>query len=172
MSVRRTIGIIDGNQNLGIEISKELANSNCRLLLISNNDENLKVFTKDLIGKHPLADIEFVEGAKEGCWEADLIILAMAEHEQMAIAEKIKEVTIQKTIITISDKKNLNTNLDSFLPYSKLISIYWNYPFKELEIKGSDAQTLDEISHLFQQAGFLMQSHLNAELNQKEFYDR
>ncbi len=166
MSVRRTIGIIDGNKNLGTVISKELANSNCRLLLISNNDENLKVFTKDLIGKNPLADIEFIEDAKEGCWEADIIILAMAEHEQISIAEKIKEVTIQKTVVAISDKKISSTNLDSFLPYSKLINIYWNYPFKELEIKGSDTQKLDEISHLFQQAGFLMQSHLNTELIQ------
>jgi hypothetical protein len=159
MSVKKTIGILDASTKWGIEIAERLANTDCRLLLISDNSEKLNSLAENLKAEKCKADIVCMECVKEGCWEADIIIWTMAVKEEKAIAERMKEVAIQKIVVKIDEEENSSIELQSLLPYSKLINIYWDYPSKEMEIKGSDNEALMEVTHIFENAGlFLKQS--------------
>jgi len=63
---------------------------------------------------NPGAQVEIVDCVKEGCWEADIIVLAIASHEMEEVIEKIREVATQKIVLII-----LNHEDDSSLSFIK-----------------------------------------------------
>ena len=63
--------------------------------------------------------------AREGCWEADLILLATAPFKESAIANAIREVAIQKMGISVKKVDNYENmsckKLEKLLPHSKVV---------------------------------------------------
>jgi len=73
--------------------------------------------------ENPLPEVEVVNCAKEGCWEADIIILAGVIHQELL--EKIREVSTQKIvmIITADEKVKMFSLISEVLPFSKVVEI-------------------------------------------------
>src|SRR5665213_3259438 len=96
MSVKKSIAIVGATEKIGEEIAMQFMNSNCSLLLISNNTDKLDDLAKRINDKKPKAEINFIQCVKDGCWEADIIILTVLFDEEKKIAEMMKEVATQK----------------------------------------------------------------------------
>ncbi len=154
MSVKKSIAIVGATERIGEEIATQFMNGNYSLLLISNNKDRLDHLEKKIADKIPKAEIHFMECVKDGCWEADIIILAVANDEEKMVAEMMKEVATQKIVVDISNEENACMKLLEILPYSKLVRISGDFASKKIIIKGDDETVNEEISKIFNQVGY------------------
>jgi hypothetical protein len=154
MSVKKTIAIVGATEKEGTEITNQFARTDYRLLLVSNDTNQLTQLLKNITAKKPTAEIDTIVCIKDGCWEADIIILAVAPSEENKVAELIKEVATQKIVVTISDVKNVNNDLQKILPYSKMVNVSIGFQSKEIFITGEDNEANEEVLTAFNHAGY------------------
>lgn len=154
MVEKKTIAIVGATENKGSEIAFRLAGGGYRLLLISNSAEKLSHLSDTITTRNPDAEIDILECVKDGCWEADVIILAVKCSEEKLVAELMKEVATQKIVVSISDEKNLQEELQQVLPYSRLVKVSFTPDAKEIMINGYDEEATEEISEIFNLAGY------------------
>ena len=116
----------------GVAIADKLSESSYRLLLVSNEINHKSQIVQNIKQNNLNAEVEIVDCAKEGCWEADIIVLAIPSHELKKVIEKINEVVMQKIVLIISDEKeslfsfNKTQELQQLLPYSKIVTALYN----------------------------------------------
>jgi len=154
MAVKKTIAIVGATEKEGRKIANQFACMPYRFLFISNKTIELEELTNNILQKNPEAEIEILECVKDGCWEADIIILAVAAQQNQKVAGLIKEVATQKIVVEISDKEKNVNELQKILPYSKLVKVSGNFQSQEIEINGDDETVNEEIMKIFKQAGY------------------
>jgi predicted dinucleotide-binding enzyme len=131
--VKKSIAIIGAGIETGAAIADKLNEDSYRLLLVQNGINNKSQIEKNIRQKNLRAEVEIVDCAKEGCWEADIIVLAIPFRELKEIVEKINEVVTQKIVVIISDEKessfsfNKAQELKELLPYSKIVTASYNH---------------------------------------------
>lgn len=155
-----TIAIMGVKGKMGMAIAKRLAMGNHRLLLVEAGDQSAMVsnYLKEI---SPGAEIEVVDCIKDGCWEADLIILDIPSSSEKMIAAKIREVATQKIVLRISDsEKNGNApfsaaqQLQQLLPFSKVVAAFNIRNSPETFIAGDDGDAVQIISNMIRIAGY------------------
>jgi len=154
MAIKKTIAIVGATGKTGRAIVNQFASMAYRLLLVSNKPDELYQFTKNISKKYPEADIEPLECIKDGCWEADIIVIAVAPAEEKEVAELMKEVTTQKIVVAVSGKENECEELEKILPYSKVVNAYIKAETQQIFISGKNETVNEEISKIFKQAGY------------------
>jgi NADPH-dependent F420 reductase len=179
MQTKQTINIIGATGNMGSAISKSLSKGNYRLLLYARGQEKLQPLVNEIKKENSSADVEEIDCNYDGCWEADIIIVAVPYKAQKEVAEKIREVANQKIVISIANPLNETYNglvtapdtsaaeeLQKLLPNSKVVKAF-NTTFaadfsspvidgKKVDafIAGNDADALQTVSELVNTAGF------------------
>lgn len=154
MPVKRSIAIVGATEEAGIEIASDFACEHYRLLLVSNDLVRLSQLQKNIFRKHPKAEIDVIECMKDGCWEADIIILAVPSYEEKIAAGMMKEVATQKIVVRLSSQENEDVAFQQILPNSKLVRVSDILASKEIVIAGSDQEANEEVAGIFQNAGF------------------
>lgn len=154
MAVKKTIAIVGATEKKGRKLVNQFGGMPYRLVLVSNKINELEKLTNDISEKYPEAEIESLDCVKDGCWEADIIILAVPTEEIKKVAVMIKEVATQKIVVEISEKEKDINELRRILPYSKLVRIEGNFLSKEIIISGNDETVNEEIMKIFNQAGY------------------
>lgn len=76
--------------------------------------------------ENPLPEVEVVNCAKEGCWEADIIVLAGVIHQELL--EKIREVSTQKIVMIFTaegkvDGEERISSIIKALSFSKIVEV-------------------------------------------------
>lgn len=151
--MKKTIAIVGATEKSGKEIVMKLASMPYRLLLISNQITELDRLKNDLFLMHPHAEIEALDCIKDGCWEADIIILAVPHEAIQKVAERIKEVATQKIVVDVFNTEDNSAELKKILPYSKLVGVSVDLS-SEIIISGDDKTVNEEIQQIFILAGF------------------
>ena len=154
MAVKKTIAIVGATENEGRKIANQFACMPYRFLFISNKMIALEELTNNILERYPEAEIENLECVKDGCWEADIIILAVPSEQNQKVAGLIKEVATQKIVVEISDNDKDVNELRKILPYSKLVRVSGNFQLKEMVMSGEDNTVNEEIKKIFKQAGY------------------
>ena len=154
MAVKKTIAIVGATEKEGKRLANQFACMPYRFLFISNKIIELEALTNLLLEKYPEAEIENLECVKDGCWEADIIFLAVPAEQNQKVAGLIKEVATQKIVVEISDEEKDSNELKKILPYSKLVRVSGYSTSKEILISGDDEVVNKEISEIFKQAGY------------------
>lgn len=103
MATKKTIAIIGATGDMGSAIAMSLANSNYRLLLVSRDKTRLTKLFVYLKRKNENADVAIIYCEKEACWEADIILMAVPYAAEKEVAEKIREVSTQKIVVSMSN---------------------------------------------------------------------
>lgn len=152
--MKKTIAIVGATESKGVEIANQLAGADYGLLLISSDVAGLSHLSKSVIADNPGSEVETFDCVKDGCWEADVIILAVSCSEEKFVAELMREVATQKIVVSISDEKNLDKELQLVLPYSRLVKVFFASHPKEIVISGNDEDADQEIAEIFSQAGY------------------
>jgi len=152
MAVKKTIAIIGAAGIEGTAIANQLAFSHYRLLLIAPDAEQVSSLSKTISEINLAAETDTIECVKDGCWEADIIILAVPSQEEKNIAEMIKEVATQKIVVSIWDNNINGGQLQRILPYSKLVKLGNIFNLKEKSIAGNDKAANKEIADIFSNA--------------------
>ena len=138
---------------------KKLASRPYRLLLISDEATELEQLRNNITAKHSNSDFEILDCVKDGCWEADIIILAVLPEKMLQVAAKIKEVATQKIVIEIRSDENNSTELKKILPYSKLVSVS-GFGSPEITINGEHKAVNEEIKQIFMSDAFSVANNL------------
>ncbi len=157
MAVKKTIAIAGATEEVFIALANKLVNNNYRVLLLSSDKNELSKTLKDIKNKVK-AEIELIDCIKEGCWEADIIVLAVPPYAQKEVAEKIKEVATQKIVISISDYENQPDDeikeLQRLLPHSKVVNASNTSQSIEAFIAADEYEAVKTISEIIRTAGF------------------
>jgi NADPH-dependent F420 reductase len=179
MALKKTIAVIGATGNMGVALSKSLAKGNYRLLLMANHAERLNLLYKEIKTANTNADVEVIQCAMNASWEADFIILAVPYQAEKEIADKIREVSTGKIVISLSNPVNSSFSelvtssgssaaeeLQQLLPHSLVIKAF-NTTFakdfyspvidgKQVDsfIAGDDAEALESVAEMVKMIGF------------------
>lgn len=160
MAVKKTIAIVGATEKNGTALIYKLAQGNYRLLLISNDPDQLDQTANQLKEVFRSTEMEAIDCLKDGCWEADIIFLAIPYQEIKDVVGKIKEVATQKIVVCISDNTGdrfpfpLAQQLQHLLPYSKIVTAFKNINSAEAFIAGDDSEAVATISGILKMAGY------------------
>lgn len=119
----KTIAIIGEYEGFSTTLLKTLAEQNLQLLFVSEDQEKNVKLIKQFEQFETVAEVEFISCEKEGCWEADVIILYKPSMISSAVVERIREVATQKTVLVIDNTPASKLNFKELLPHSKVIEV-------------------------------------------------
>jgi len=176
---KQTIAIIGAGGNMGSAIAKHVASGNYRLLLFDRDYSKLPKLTKEIGQEYPNADVKAMNCAHDCSWEADIIIMAVPHEQERKIAEKIRDVATQKTVVSIANPMDGNfsklttepdtsaaEDLQQWLPHSKVVKAFNTTFAADFEqpgidgqkfdsfIAGNDEQAIETVTELIETAGF------------------
>lgn len=150
MGAKKTIAVIASTNEKAVAVVNKLSLENCRLLLISKEANQSVKLSKSIHAVHPNAELDVIDCMKEGCWEADIIILYIPYQEEKAVAALIKEVAIQKIVVSFSENRNAfeNDRLQKLLKYSKIVKAFNESNSSAISLYGTDKNVLCEVSNI------------------------
>ena len=137
MQTKQTIAVIGATGKMGSAISRNLSKGNYRLLLKANDQKKLQALISEIRSANNEAEVEAAECPRDASWEADIIITNVPYNSEKEVAEKIREVSNQKIVISIANPLNDNFNglvtspdtttaeeLQKLLPHSKVVKAF------------------------------------------------
>lgn len=157
MATIKTIAIVGATGRMGSAITKRLSNTEgYRLLLMAHDQERLDDLKLQVEDSRPTAELDTLTCAKDACWEADIIILAIPHDEEKQIAERIHDVATGKVIISISNPTDGSTSkpasratasaaeqLQRLLPNSKVVKAFNTLSVADFEVPAKPTRTID-----------------------------
>lgn len=154
--VKKTMAILGDTREFSPVLMEVLIKQDLRLLFVSEDEAKNENVKKQLEPLKAIAEIEFISCEREGCWEADIILLNRPENISPALVEKIKEVATQKIVVIVSEdiKQPDNPELEKLLPYSKIVEIVFDPQENEFSVSGKDAEAKANMQFIFESAGY------------------
>lgn len=146
MGTKKTIAIIGLTTGQENSLLRKLALNN-RLLVVSDRTDNfteLSEFIQENTGEDT---IELIDCAKDGCWEADIIILWNGFKQETKELEKLQAVAIQKIVVFLTETEESNSNHLLF-PHSKIITVFIKPDTKEVTVRGDDLEAVQKTIEL------------------------
>ncbi|HEU5148317.1 MAG TPA: NAD(P)-binding domain-containing protein [Chryseosolibacter sp.] len=123
----KTIAILGATNSVGSAIARRLAKSRYRLMLMSDDVRELHQLHQEISAhRDNTSEIMYIDCAKEASWEADIIINATPLEKDEAVAIKIRDVAVGKTVISVSTwgtDSSASERLQALLPYSSVINM-------------------------------------------------
>ena len=125
MATKNTIAIIASTEERAQAIVNAISVNNFRLLFIEKQPSELGALQQRLLTSHPGTEVDVMNCVKDGCWEADIIILSISPAEEEKVAEQIREVATQKVVLNFSqDYQSFSRNsLQNLLKHSKVVNV-------------------------------------------------
>ena len=154
MAAKKTIAIVGATSKTGRAIVAHFAALAYRLLLVSDNPGELNRVTEEITHQFPDLEMESLECVKDGCWEADVIIIAVAPAEERHVAELMKEVSTQKIVVAISESEKECEDLEKILPHSKVLKATINEKDRRIFIRSANETVNEEMTVIFEEAGY------------------
>jgi 8-hydroxy-5-deazaflavin:NADPH oxidoreductase len=164
MALKKTITIIGATDELAAALAGKLAGAS-RLLLVDKHLQKLELLTEHIKHHSGSADVEISACETDACWEADVIITALPATIDAALMEKIREVSTQKTVISIWHQQRADTSTpeqwQEQLPHAHVVSACNGLDAEALVnqtavtdfIASNDEDALDTVSELWSGAG-------------------
>lgn len=148
--MKQTIAWIGGDHHQG-DILMKLA-GHYRLLWVRRKEDLQTASFHDI----PESEVEIIDCAKEGCWEADIIVLA-GEALEDDLLEKIRDVATQKIALLIT-RDNVEgrqeeklAQIREALPFSKTAAA--NFHLGETRLSGDNPAALSTASEILRRLG-------------------
>jgi predicted dinucleotide-binding enzyme len=154
MATKKTIAIVGATGDAGKAIVNRFASMAYRLLLVSDKPGELKRLTEAIATQYPAAEVESIECVRDGCWEADIIMVAIEGAEEQKVAELMKEVATQKIVVVVTQNENECKEMKRLLPYSKIVKAFINLDTNEIVLSGNCETVNEEIAIIFIQVGY------------------
>lgn len=163
MAARQTITMIGAEEENSAEILSQIASGYSRLLLVTDGglSDQMNALSDKIIELYPGAEVEVMDCVKDGCWEADIILLAGAGLTDKNLIERIREVATQKIVACIyffadikSARPGKGKTVQELLPYSKVLEAFIDRQGKEVQIAGEDPEAVAAFAALLKEAGY------------------
>ncbi len=157
MAIKETIAFVGTYTKLFTALANRLAKKNYRILLVSDSEVLLSTLSTQILQQAPSAEIETIGCVKDGCWEADIIMMTENTSIEKRLLKKIKDVATQKIVVYLREDKNYFDldgsrlhNLQQALPNSKVIELLYKETSGKPRISGEDMEAVAFISGLLE----------------------
>lgn len=156
--MKKTIAILGNKKGSFSEVIKVLIKQDLRLLFVSEDEETKIGIGRQQKFQDATAEIEFLSCERDGCWEADMIVLVNPDTCLVAHVKKIKEVATQKIVLVPSEGKKIKDEPDlrELLPWSKVVEINFDSIERKISFCSKDAQAKAEVERLFEASGHVL----------------
>lgn len=152
METKKTIAILGIEKGLEKAFLDQLANDN-RLLIISSKPGDCGQVSDYLSQNRFKEQAELVECPKDGCWEADIIMLWHPENQSVEELSKLQEVATQKIVLLIIEKEaSGKVHIPSF-PHSKIVKLNIKPNTQEATLSGDYSEAVEIIYQLVIKTG-------------------
>ena len=167
MTVKKTIALIGTGRSGESHVSKLV--NNYRLLTVMEAIGQNFALPHLNIQEESLSEFEFIDCAKEACWEADIIALFGPENIKRGLIQQIKEVATQKMVVAFNEvhgKASVIANgystLRLLLPHSKVFWVVIDPASKQAVIEGNeeDASVVENMSQLMEYKPVILERKL------------
>lgn len=159
MKVKETIAFIGEADDVCSQLIQRLAAENYPLVLVAKENNHFGEASRQILSRIPEADIEVIGCEKEGCWEADIILLNQLRDLDSGLPEKIMEVANQKILVYFSnahDRPVPFQKLQTFrqlLPNTEWVRAVFDPVSSEIQVTGEE-ETAAVVEDIFKQAGY------------------
>jgi len=161
MRVKETIAFIGAADNSCKELSNRLASAQYPLIFVANEGEPLAILSQQISDRMPQGDISRVECAKEGCWQADIIIFCPLQDADAALLQKIEAVTTRKILVHLSDKKDSGQSFfegskifREALPNTQFVQLFPGTDPETMQVENFDDEAPVIIAQILKEAGY------------------
>jgi ketopantoate reductase len=122
MAYKHTLALIGAASPTGTLLASRLADR-YRLLLMDSDLSLLAALQETIRLQHPRADMEVLNCCKDASWEADIVVISVADDQLETIADRIREVTTCKTVIQFTTDAACTSTLQQRLPHANVITV-------------------------------------------------
>lgn len=159
---RLTIAIVGAEGKTGSVLAYKFAQHNrYRLLLVSEDESQLSQLSDSIMENFPDTELESIGCLKDGCWEADIIMLDVPTSSVIEVAKKIQEVATQKIVFTLSANEDnipspfaLTGEWQQLLPNAKVVTAFNKLTTTETVLAGNDEESVQTIAEIIRKIGF------------------
>lgn len=155
--VQETIAIAGADRKSGSLLAQKLVELNEYRLLLLSEDENKLKDLQDIVPLKSGSGTELINCLKDGCWEADIIILDVPIISYTEVSEKIREVSTQKIVFIVSeeeqDARTAEEEWKALLPNAKLVVALNQLNGFGTLLSGTDRESLSTIAKIIQKLG-------------------
>ena len=159
---RLTIAIAGAERKTGSVLANKLAKQKSyRLLLVTEEESLLNSLSSDIRQNSPDAELETIGCLRDGCWEADIIMLDIPPYSAMDAAKKIREVSTQKIVFDFSaiDPEMPSAaagrqEWQQLLPDAKVVTALNILTTGKVVLTGNDQESVQIISDIINKIGF------------------
>ena len=163
MAVKKAIAVITSENQAAVNIINKLASGNYRILLISKDKNPFAKLAVNVKKNYPNAQLIIQDCAKDGCWESDIIILAIEASEAKDVAAMIKEVATQKIVVVVDvnekNKENIIAEMKILLPHSKVAGSSDSSNTSPMFFENADRQDLLQVLGLLNSEDISLQKN-------------
>jgi predicted dinucleotide-binding enzyme len=146
MAAKKTVAIIASANEKAAAIVNKLSLENSRLLVVSKQANQFIELSTDIKSRQPNLELDVIDCMKDGCWEADIIILDIPYDAETEVAALIKEVSTQKIVVSFSE--NENSELQNLLKYSKVVTAINIINSSCISLSGKYQDAIEEVSNI------------------------
>lgn len=135
---------------LSPEVIQAMNKKGLRLFFVTE-DEEAEFHTRKILNELNLrAEVDFTRCAKEGCWEADIILLCDPLRSMSNYLPKIREVSIQKPVLIVEQisEKEMLQDVQKLLPNSMVFVMDIRPKDKRVFLIGRHSEAKAEIYEL------------------------
>ncbi len=165
MAVKKAIAVITSENQAAVNIINKLESGNYRILLISKDKNPFAKLAVNLKKNYPNAELIIQDCAKDGCWESDIIILAIDALEVKEVAAMIKEVATQKIVVVVDvnekNKENIIAEMKILLPHSKVAGSSDSSNTLPMFFENADKQDLLQVLDLLNNEEIHLENNIN-----------
>lgn len=155
--VKKTIAIIGDIGKFCPALAKAAVQQDFRLLFISRNEEVFLDVKAQLGQLLNATEVEFSSCEKEGCWEADMIVLTRPQEIEPLLLDKIQQVSTQKIVVVVSHQpveasEYEKLSFQELLPHSRVVEL--EIEGTEFRIFGRNTEANLNVQEFFEAAGY------------------
>ncbi|HVY76068.1 MAG TPA: hypothetical protein VG890_14640 [Puia sp.] len=155
---RETIAIVGAEQKSGSFFAAKLIGLDEYRILLMPGDSHIPPGDLHMPAGDMWTENEAVTCIKDGCWEADTILLDVAGDQEKETADKIREVSTQKIVLILPDAGSRyayrETDWDELLPTAAIVHSYGDPHQGRISISGHEKSATDKIDSLLKKLGF------------------
>lgn len=147
MTTHTSISILGAGTDKGQRLLAALSDLDINILLAAHGEEEHAVINDLLTRIKPRAVVEVQQCAREGCWEADIILLFPGMAQMKELSDAIRDVVTQKTVVVFEEMNGMQ----EYLPFSKIVKA--TIDDRGFSLESMDEEALLDVEELFQAAG-------------------
>jgi len=146
MGTKKTIAIVGLTTGQDNPLLRKLALNN-RILAVSSDADKFSELSEYIQKGADEEAIELIDCAKDGCWEADIIILWNGFKQEKNELERLQVVATQKIVAFLTEEEKITSNHLLF-PHSKVVSVFIKPDVREVTVTGDDQEAVQQVINL------------------------